>query len=325
MIMRNDVLRKGLVFGIIMLFVGTSVLPISGTEVAENKINDMNLTSKTTNKDTVSTDGTEYWALLVAVGVYLNHPEMDRPSMLVEVDDVYNSLLASDNWQSSHIRKITGENANLENILSGLQWLAKMDDGDDISLVYITTHGGTLITDIPPRDEADGKDECLIPYEGFDDPTKFIWDDELVFLLNLLESKGICVIIDSCYSGGFNDQSFTNEISKLIAHTFTRIKNLVDNYNSALWVKDFSKDISGNNRVVLMACKEDEVSYGSDFSKYIAEGLRGNADANKDEICSAEEVFNYARPRVEALGMQHPTILDMYSGDLPLTGEITMK
>jgi hypothetical protein len=71
-----------------------------------------------------------------------------------------------------------------------------------------------------------------------------------------------------------------------------------------------------------MSCREEEVSYGSYFSGYITEGLRGNADTSMDEVCSAKEVFHYARLRVEALGMQHPTILDMYSGDLPLTGEI---
>ena len=253
--MRNIVWKKGLIFLIISLFIGTSVLPISSAEIVDNKKNDIALNVKSRNKDTLSTDGTEYWALLVAVGEYLNHPEQDRPSMLVEVEDVYNSLLASVNWESSHIRKITGENANLENIISGFQWLAKMDDSNDISLVYITTHGGVVPTDFPPRDEADGKDEFLVPYEGFDDTTKFIWDDELVFFLNLLESKGICVIIDSCFSGGFNDQSLRKEISNQIGQTFTKVKNLVDRYTSALWVKDFSKDVSGNNRVVLMSCQ----------------------------------------------------------------------
>jgi len=301
------------------------MLPISSAEIVDNNQNDIPLNVNPCNKDTISTDGTEYWALLVAVGEYLNHPEQDRPSMLREVEDVYNSLLASINWESSHIRKITGENANLENIISGFQWLAQMDDRDDIALVYITTHGGVVPTDIPPRDEADGHDEFLVPYEGFYDTTKFIWDDELVFFLNLLESKGICVIIDSCFSGGFNDQSLRKEISNQIGQTFTKVKNLADRYTSSLWVKDFSKDVSGNNRVVLMSCQEDEVSYGSDFSNYIAEGLRGTADTNSDEVCSAEEVFNYARPRVEQRGMQHPTILDMYSGDLPLTGEITIE
>ncbi|VVB60487.1 Caspase domain protein [uncultured archaeon] len=305
------------------LLIATCILPVCGVESVDNKINDSSLTLKQIHKDTISTDGTEYWALLVAVGVYLNHPEMDRPSMLVEVEDLYNSLLSSENWESSHIQKITGENANNANIISGLRWLAKMDDGDDIALVYITTHGGFLPIDIPPRDEADGKDELLVPYEGFDDSTKDIWDDELIFLLNLLESKGVCVIIDSCYSGGFNDRSFIKGIDKPIGRVVTKVKHLVDRYYYALWMEDFSKDVSGNSRVVLMSCGEEELSYGSYFSGYIADGLRGNADSNKDKVCSAEEVFNYARPRVEQLGMQHPTILDLYAGDLPLTGEIT--
>jgi hypothetical protein len=304
------------------LLIVTGIFPVSSTENSDNKRNDNDFTVKSIDNNTLSSDGTEYWALLIAVGVYLNHPEQDRPRMLVEVEEVYNSLLASVNWESSHIRKITGETANLENIISGFQWLTKMDDSNDISLVYITTHGGVAPTDFPPRDEADGKDEFLVPYEGFDDLTKFIWDDELVFFLNLLESKGICVIIDSCFSGGFNDQSFIKEIGNRMGHTFTKVKTLVDRYNAAVWVKDFSKDVSGYDRVVLMSCREAEVSYGSDFSEYIAEGLRGNADANSDEVCSAEEVFNYARPRVEQRGLQHPTILDMYAEDLPLTGEI---
>jgi len=316
--------KKSVEILVCVLLIVTGIVPVSNAERIDTKINEINVPFLPMNTDIISTDGTDYWALLVAVGVYLNHPEMDRPSMLVEVEDVYNSLLASNNWDSSHIRKITGENANNENIISGLQWLAKMDDGDDISLVYITTHGGFLPTDFPPRDEADGKDELLVPYEGFDDSTKDIWDDELVFLLNLLESKGVCLIIDSCYSGGFDDHSFLKGIGKPIGYVFSKVKNLVARYESALWVQDFSKDVSGDSRVVLMSCREEELSYGSYFSGYIAEGLRGNADVNSDDVCSAEEVFTYARPRVENLGMQHPTILDLYAGELPLTGDITI-
>lgn len=318
---------KIIIIGVLVcgLLIATDILPVSDAESIDKKLIGSNLTLKPIDKNTICTDGTEYWALLVAVGVYLNHPEQDRPGMLIAVEDVYNSLLASENWESSHIRKITGENANLENILSGLQWLIKMDDSDDISLVYITTHGSFLPIDIPPRDEADGKDEILIPYEGFDDLTKFIWDDELVFLLNLLESKGICVIIDSCYSGGFNDRSFVKEKSSPIGHIFSKVKTIVERYHSVLWGKDFSNDVSGNGRMVLMSCREEELSFGSYFSEFIAEGLHGNADISMDEVCSAEEVFIYAKQRVENFEIQHPTILDMYSGDLPLTGNIPLN
>lgn len=251
-----------------------------------------------------TTDDTEYWGLLIAVGEYLNNPNQDRPSMLVAVENMYQSLHSSDNWEPSHIRKIKGENANLENILEGFKWLLQMEDENDISLVYITTHGGYLNSDYPPKDETDGKDEILIPYEGFDDTSKFLWDDEINFFLNLLQSKGVCFIVDSCHSGGFND-----------AYIKTK-----DDAFSEHWINDFLDDLNDDfGRVILMSCEESELSYGSDFSYYIAQGFEGEADKNHDNICTAEETFEYVQPIVENMGMQHPTMVDTYDGELPLT------
>jgi len=88
-------------------------------------------------------------------------------------------------------------NATIFNIIQGLRWLDKMEDSDDISMVFITTHGFPLDIDIPPLDEEDGADEGLISYWGFAFPNLFIWDDQLNFLLNRLESQGVCLI------GGF--------------------------------------------------------------------------------------------------------------------------
>ena len=261
-----------------------------------------------------TTDDTEYWGLLIAVGEYLNHPEQDRPSMLVEVEHMYESLIASDNWDSSHIRKITGKNANLDNILDGFLWLLQMADNDDISLVYITTHGGYLDEDYPPKDEADGKDEILVPYEGFDDLTKFLWDDELNVILSILRSKGICLIVDSCYSGGFNDA---------VPITIQSIRAKDETELNKNWIEDIVQDLgSSTGRVILMSSEEDEVSYGSRFSRYVADGLEGDADTNHDAICTAEEAFEFAEEHYGPDSYQHPTIKDTYNGELPLTGSI---
>jgi len=100
-------------------------------------------------------DETEYWGLLIAVGEYLNHPDQNRPSMLIKVEELYQTLLNSSNWDSNHIKKITAEKATLRNIIQGFLWLAEKEDKNDISLVYITTHGFHLKFDIPPFDEAD--------------------------------------------------------------------------------------------------------------------------------------------------------------------------
>lgn len=252
-----------------------------------------------------TSDETEYWALLIAVGVYLNNSHQDRPTMLTEVENIYESLVSSNNWESKNIMKIKGRQATLENILSGFNWLTRKEGKNDVSLIYITTHGYYLNQDLPPYDEADGKDEILVPYEGFEDTSKFLWDDEINFFCSILQSKEVCLIVDSCFSGGFND-AYAKTISP-----------------SQQWMTDFLKEMNGKSgRVILMSSEEDEVSYGSTFSHYIAHGLfTGGADANHNDVISAEEAFEYAEPYVTRYGRQQPTMVDACSGELTLVCE----
>lgn len=256
-----------------------------------------------------TSDDTEYWALLVAVGVYADDPQQDRPDMLLEVDDIYALLLQSEWWQEDHIKVIKGEEATVTNIISGLRWLDRMEDKNDISLVYLTTHGFPLGIDIPPKDEADGTDEALVSYWGFAYEQLVIYDDELNVLLNRLESKGVCLIVDSCYAGGFNDPPnwlFTTTMPSSPRQNELAVQN---------WVKGFGEDVRGQNRVVLMASCEDEVSFSGGFGPYLIDGLRGYADTNQDNIITAEEAFVYAEPRSPR---QQPTIYDGYEGELPI-------
>ncbi len=255
-------------------------------------------------------DDTEYWALLVAVGIYANAPDMDRPSMLSEVKNFYNTLLVSSMWNESHIKMITAKNATVINIFKGFRWLAENADENDICLVYITTHGFPIIFDIPPFDEADGMDEALAAYRGFlpfqspwsweqlANPFGIITDDEINFMLNRINAKGICFIVDSCHSGGFNDNW-----SYSIEQNFAR---------------ELIKDLQGRNRIVMASVPEEDVSYGSFFSHYLIEGMEGYADENKDGICTAEEIFRYAEPIIrENTGME-PQMFDDYPGEMPL-------
>jgi hypothetical protein len=255
---------------------------------------------------------TEYWALLFAVGVYRNHPDQDRPSMLEAVDNLYNILISTPEWQEDHIHVVKGIHANGQNLFKELIWLIQNEDENDMSLIYLTTHGSPLKTedgypiDLPPMDEADGADEILIMYGGFEKWYSFIWDDILNFFLSMLQSKGVCLIVDSCFSGGFNDLPF---------------KGTIQNYGIESFTKGLSEELSLQNRVVLMSCEEDTVSYGSQFSFFLIEGFDGLADlyGNGDGFNSAEESFYYAQNKLDLWGYQHPTILDLYPGDFPVT------
>ena len=88
--------------------------------------------------------------------------------------------------------------------------------------------------------------------------------------------------------------------------------------NAKVWAEGFAKDISQKGRVVLMSCQEDELSYGSIFSRCLIEALTGYADYNDDKLVSAEEAFEYISENFNFPEM-HPTIYDGYPGELQLT------
>jgi hypothetical protein len=272
------------------------------------------------NTQTKETTQSRYWALLFAVGVYENAPDQDRPEMLQACDDLYNVLIDSPQfWQPSNIHTVKGSQAILQNLIRELLWLRKNSNSEDYVLVYLTTHGSQLRDkygqplDLPPKDEADGSDEFLVMYNGFNTWYGIIWDDMLNFFLSMIKCRGLCLIVDSCYSGGFNDSPY-NDINpgQFSAQSFTN---------------GFVQDVAATNRIVLMSCEENTVSFGTFFSNFLVEGFSGWADfnGNNDGINSAEEAFSYALPRTEFWVWfntgyeQHPTINDMYPGEFPIT------
>ncbi len=305
--MDKELLKKSKIIAIAILFIGASFLPqVGALYQTKTKIQENN--NETTNQVTVDT---EYWALLVAAAVYADDPQQNRPLMLEEVDDFYELLLESPWWSEDHIKVIKGEDATVTNIFEGLRWLDEKEDSNDISLFYITTHGFPLGYDIPPLDEADGTDEALMSFWGFAYPTNIIWDDEINFMLNRLDSFGVCMIVDSCYAGGFNDPPDWKQDGNTIS---TDLKT-DDSQNAKDWIEGFAEDVQGQGRVVLMASCEDEVSYSGGFAPYLIDGLRGYGDTNQDGIISAEEAFYYTEPRTVR---QHPTMYDGFEGELPL-------
>ena len=234
--------------------------------------------------------------------------------MLEAADNLYDVLLSSPEWQPDHIHVVKGEQATGKTLVQQLRWLIRNVDKDDRVLVYLTTHGSPLKNangyplDLPPKDEADGADEILVMYDGFDKWYAFIWDDLLNFLLSLIKGEGLCLIVDSCFSGGFNDLHFGSVG--------------VSDYSANEFVQGFTEELATQGRIVLMSSQENEVSYGSQFSEFIIEGLWGWADlsfGNGDGINSAEEAFEFAEFWVNLGGQQHPTMLDLYPGEFPLT------
>jgi hypothetical protein len=280
-----------------------------------------------TNQTNVSsTDGTEYWALLVGVNEFKNQPYMTNLSLFngYPPTDLYHLLLASDHWKPDHIRLLTGKNASIFNVFKGFRWMHRMADADDICLFYVASHGQEGF-DMPPRDE-NGRGDCLLwMYDTYRTmvgqypdcwywcmPNRlyYLYDDTVNTWLSHLRCKGVCVIVEACQAGGFNDTPRTGiQTTQLPSQ----------------WMEHLGKKLSAPGRVILMACSKNELSNGNFFGYYLMEGLQGFGDVNHDGICSAEEAFNYSTPKTKKILLKEydfpmsPQIYDSYPGELPLT------
>ena len=306
--MRNIFFKKGLVIGIIFLFIGMSINSSTGSK-GEDHNNEIIDKIKTQLKAICSVDNdTEYYALLIGMGIYAFNHQNDDPSMAIEVEDLKERLLVSEHWKEENIKVITKRRATFLNVIRGFRWLDRKENENDISVVCISTHGYQLDRDKFPLDEEDGRDEILITYLGGLYPWLLnIRDDFFSLLLSTLDSKGVCIVIGACYAGGFNDTPFTK----------TQTNNKI---NTDKFSQEFAAELSESGRVIIMACQEDELSY-SGFIHFFTDGLIGYADANEDDMVSAEEAFEYAKEiyMIYQDNESHPIIFDDYPGELQLT------
>ena len=186
-------------------------------------------------------------------------------------------------------------------------------DEDDVVLFFFSMHGDQ-IDDKAPFDEPDGKDEYLVPFDyNQSDNNTALLDDELADAFRQLRANHIAIIVESCHSGGMVDGTM---------------------------------DLQQDGRVIMMSAAADETSGPLFlfnrwiFPFYVTQGLKGFADANNDDIVTAEEVFNFARlpttlhsittwialfihPFVQP-HLQHPQLFDGYptlfdnSAELPM-------
>lgn len=114
--------------------------------------------------------------------------------------------------QQFSIIKVTNQQATAKRIRKELKALANSCKPGDMVYIHFSGHGQPF--EDKSKDEEDGWDEAIIPYDaqkiyrkGKYEGANHILDDELSKYIDLIRSKigskgFICVVIDACHSGG---------------------------------------------------------------------------------------------------------------------------
>ena len=275
-----------------------------GTTAIPNSIKKINSNILTYNEDI------EYWGV-IAVAL----DETLAPH-------IYNGLSIAENWDENHIRVLWKENATREAIIESINWLSENVDENDIALFSFDGHGSYI-----------NKKYGIFPWDGGD-----ITIEELDYIIDQISALGLVLIFDCCFSGTFI--------------TFDNMNRLENNDIYKKYEDSIKENLAGDNRVILMSTMKYGLgSHWIDinpftgektdicFSSKLAEAWTNIIDENNDNICSAEESFNYAKKKLfryslitasrlllqigAYLAYGHfylpfPTIYDSYEGELPI-------
>jgi len=246
----SEMIRKTLI-----LLICINIIPMVSSQTFENHSANNNKIFKINNENSIMyNNNTEYWALLIGTGIFAGYPEEIVPSDL-SAESMYESLLCSEHWQKENIKIITREEATKRNIKNGFHWLDENEDEDDIVVIYFASHGGqykflNIPIDFPPFDETDNCDEYLATYNSYISPIRSnLRDDELKSLINRLDSSGICVIIDCCFAGGFDDISQKSYLRGILPLLGFNTKK----HTSTSFIQDFGEELSNNERVIILS------------------------------------------------------------------------
>lgn len=269
------------VFVVFLIFV--SSFPINAVSISINKNN-------YSQNEQTREDETNYYVVIAACSRY-DDPSRNIPKILPPIPEkklrvLYDSLLESENWNEDNIILLMNENATKENITGALESMAEIVGPNDVFLFSWQGHGGDEEDDdgdektINPRDEYD---EAIYPH----DTDTFIRDDELDYYFSKINAKGMCLIFESCLSGGLVDRG--NGLGRSV--------NYIDE-------KEFGiLDVNDENRVIILSTHPNTIGkasfiFGFPLTYSLARAFNGKTkDRDQDGFISAEEAFKFARPR----------------------------
>jgi len=188
-------------------------------------------------------------------------------------------------YPPEHVTLLLDEEATRGAILGALSGLAARTHPASVLLVYISSHGGRLVSGafageyILPVDTMPVSDEDLA--------RTAISGAEFTMALKAIPARKALVIFDCCHAGGIGQPK---------GETASFIKaGLPDSYYERL--------AAGRGRAILSSSRDNEYSYllpadaNSLFTRHLLAGLKGGI-SSEDGLIRVFDLFEYVQPRV---------------------------
>ncbi|MCK4366245.1 MAG: caspase family protein, partial [Thermoplasmatales archaeon] len=325
--MTKNVFRKSLVIGIIILFVGASVVPSISSVVTEkdktktySSVNKADLQNgHSVPKVTDKSGNTKFH------GLFIGTSKGNKDRYGGQADRMNDTLTGRPGWSGSNSTTLENESATKENITDKIEDL--IDDakpGDEV-VIYFIGHGNNdhakdgkqdpWEDDTDPKDEPDKYDNYIISSDGL-----IITDDELSTMISgFAKCVTITIIIDACYSGTFTDG--TADLPAATNGEPGEVKYGADHLAVLTSGKGTTPD-------------PNEPAKRKTFTDKIIEGLKKvgdttEADKDKDGNTTSEELAKYVRTGINKIyagdedgdGLVDEDDVDYYRD--PNTGEIS--
>jgi len=230
-------------------------------------------------------------------------------------------VLKNNGWNEDNMKLNICNMATKYNFFNNMEWIDSQENINDVVLFFYAGHASKK--GIYLYDPDTGR---------YDDYLKY---SEMQSYFDNLESEKVVLIFDSCYSGILNRNRNSLIRTRLTSNPLCRGSNSASDHK--LNFEDFdigalSVSFAKPGRIILAGCDKNEYTDNSPeyengyFTYHLVEGFKGKGDSNNNGWVSAEEAFEYARPKVEedtrnapGVKTQHPQIYDGISGDLDIT------
>lgn len=203
------------------------------------------------------------------------------------------------------IRLLLNKEATRENIIKGMEWLASKAFENDLVIIYLATHGMV--------------DQGELYFVGYNtDPKNLlatgIKKSDLDIIQRRLKSNKVVWFADACHSGSMGEEPNVTMRSNRASSTNRLLSEIAKVRNGlAMFLSAQSTEFS----------QESERWGGGHgvFTYYLLQGLRGQADRNRDNLITITELFEFVSRQVNEAteGKQSPILYGNYDRALPLS------